>query len=559
MIRYPLAYNPILEYYQKIENGDIKACKKIKILYKKLSKDIIEGEEDYKYDIKKANHAIEFIENFCKHSKGKNAGKPFILELWQKAAIASVFGFVSKIDGTRKYRELVLVIGRKNGKSTLAAAIGLYCFCCDNEPGAEIYTVATKKDQAKIIWKESKSMVLKSRAIQKRVDVRVGELLYPKTDSIYKALSSDSDTLDGLNVHCALLDEVHAWKDKNLYDVVVDGTSSREQPLIVIVTTAGTVREGIYDIKYDECRQIIDGYEGGIYSDDTVLPIIYELDSADEWKLEENWVKANPGIGTIKKADTLRQKVKKALKDKRLVKNLLCKDFNIRDTSIAAWLHFDELNNENTFDIKELKPKYGIGGADLSSTTDLTCATILFEVKDSKEIYVLQMYFLPEDLLETRVEEDRVPYDVWEDADLLRTTPGSKVDYKYVVEWFKEVRDELGVYIFEWGYDSWSADYFVKDMDNEFGQVSNKIIQTKKILSNPMYNLAEDLKNKKINYNNNPLLKWCLSNTSTDSDRHGNIQPAKLRNTRLRIDGMASLLDAYVVYENNLEDYRTYL
>src|SRR5690606_38579563 len=202
------------------------------------------------------------------------------------------------------------------------------------EAGPEVVSVATKKDQAKIIWSESKRMVKKSPVLRKRVKTLVHELISEFNDGSFKPLSSDSNTLDGLNVHCALIDELHAIEDKNLYDVIVDGMSAREQPLSIITTTAGTVREGIFDIKYDEAERIINGYDDpNGYKDEHVLPIIYELDKREEWTNPDAWRKANPGLGTIKNRDELERKVNKAKANPLLVKNLLTKDFNIRETT----------------------------------------------------------------------------------------------------------------------------------------------------------------------------------------------------------------------------------
>ena len=225
-IIYPEDYNPILEYYQKIIDGEEVVGEKVRKVYEKLVYDLSDVDSEYEFSSKKANHVIEFIENYCKHSKGKWGGKPVILELWQKALLAASFGFIHKIDGTRKYREVFLVVGRKNGKSTLSSGVGLYLQVADGEPGAEVYAVATKKDQAKIVWSEAKRMVKKSQSLLKRIKPLVAELVSNFNDSVFKPLGSDSETLDGLNVHGALMDEVHAWKDQNLYDVVVDGCSS---------------------------------------------------------------------------------------------------------------------------------------------------------------------------------------------------------------------------------------------------------------------------------------------------------------------------------------------
>ncbi|MCI5872139.1 MAG: terminase large subunit [Clostridiales bacterium] len=557
MIKYPLAYNPILEYWQAIESGQEVVCNKTRVWYQHLV-DQIHNPGEYRYDANRANHVIEFAENFCRVSKGKGAGTgPVKLELWEKAHLAAVFGFVDKF-GIRQCQESMLIVGKKNGKSLIASVVGLYMLVGDGEPGPEVYAVATKKDQSKIIWGESKKMVKKSPTLLKRIKPLVAELSSEDfNDGTFKPLASDSDTLDGLNVHCVLMDEIHQWKNGlALYDIMADGTSAREQPLIYITSTAGTIRKDIYDIKYEYAERVINALMKGEVIDEHFFPFIYELDDRSEWVDENCWKKANPGLGTIKNIKTLRNKVEKAKKNPRMVKNLVCKEFNIRETSESAWLTFNEIQNEKTFDISELNPRYGIGGADLSSTTDLTCATILFQVPDDDDIYVMQMYFLPEDLLEQRVNEDKIPYDVWNEMGLLRLCDGNKVHYRDVVRWFEEVEEELDIYIFKVGYDSWSADYFVQDMKNRFGaDVMEPVIQGKKTLSSPMKNLGADICAKRINYNQNPILEWCLYNTSVDVDKNDNIQPCKGNDRTKRIDGLASLLDAYVAYENNMEEY----
>lgn len=550
--------NSIVEYHQKIKSKKIITSKKVERVYDEVVKNIIQNpKSEWEFNERKANHAVEFVERYCKHSKGSMAGKPFIMELWQKAFVSTIFGIVDKISGYRKYQEAILIVARKNGKSTLASAIGLYLMVADGELGPEIYSVATKKDQSKIIWLEAKRMVKKSKSLNKRIKGLVAEMVSEFNDGAFKPLGRDSDTLDGLNVHGALFDEVHAWKDQNLYDVIVDGTSARDNPLILTTSTAGTVRESVFDRLYDECELVINGYDDpNGYKNERLFPVIYELDSRKEWPLEECWQKANPGLGTIKKKDNLAAKVQKALSNPLLVKNLVCKDFNIRETTGEAWLTFDQANNQETFDISKLKPRYAIGGVDLSATTDLTCATALFCVQGDNNIYVEQMYWLPEELLEKRTIEDKIPYNKWHELGLLRTCEGNKVNYKDIVEWYKELMFEKDIYLYRVGYDSWSATYFVDDMKGTFGkETMEAVIQGKKTLSAPMKSLGADLSSKRIIYNNNPILKWCLTNVAIDIDKNDNIQPMKTSNAKKRIDGLASLLDAYVIFENHMDDY----
>lgn len=503
-VRYPLLYNPILEYWNEIESGQVIVCRKIYQWYKYLVL-MINNPGEYFYSVKRANHVIEFAENFCRISKGANAGKVVRLELWEKALLAAVFGFID-INGNRMCREALLIVGKKNGKSLIASIVGLYLLIGDGEPGPEIYAVATKRDQAKIIWTEAKRMVRKSPVLLRRIKPLVAELsseLY--NDGTFKPLASDSDTLDGLNVHGALMDEIHQWKNgRALFNIIADGTSAREQPLVFETSTAGTVREDIYDQKYDEAERIINGlFDENGYHDIHFYPFIYELDERKEWIVETCWIKANPGLGTIKKLEALRAKVEKAKGNPSSIKNLVCKEFNIRETSTESWLTFEQLDNRELFDVKKLKPRYGIGGVDLSSNIDLTNATVIFMVPGDSNIYVLQMYWLPEDLLEKRTKEDKIPYDKWVEQGWMRTCPGNKVHYRYVKEWFEEVQNESDIYLFKCGYDSWSASYFLEDMTNTFGKpVMEPVIQGKKTLSGPMKALGADLAKKRIIYSN---------------------------------------------------------
>ncbi len=556
-IKYLPDYNPIRKYWNEIEAGLV-VSDKIRRTYKKLNYDLTNNESEYIYDNARANHAIEFIENYCRHSKGKMGGKPVVLELWEKALVATIFGFVD-IEGNRKYREALLIVGKKNGKSLIASCIGLYMQLGDGELGPEVYAVATKKDQAKIVWLEAKRMVRKSPSLLKRVKTLVAELTSDFNDGVFKPVASDSDTLDGLNIHCVLMDEIHQWKNgKPLYDIMADGGSAREQPLVFMTSTAGTIREDIYDQKYDEAENLINGYfdEDG-YKDEHFVAFIYELDSRKEWTDPECWRKANPGLGTIKNEKTLAGKVEKAKLNSFLVKNLVCKEFNIRETSTETWLTYDQINNTETFSLEELKPKYGIGGADLSSTTDLTAAKVIFMVPNNPKIYVLQMYWIPEDLVEKKVRDDKLPYDFYIEKGYMRTCPGNKINPAAVTEWFLEVQNVMDVYIPWTGYDYWSAEMWVQEMRGFFGKNSMEPVhQGKKTLSAPMKSLGADLESKLIVYNNNPIDKWCLTNTAIDVDKNDNIQPVKTSKSRKRIDGTAALLNAYVILQEKYNDYQ---
>lgn len=579
LMRYPLTYNPILEYWSAIQTGAEIVSLKVQKTYRHIVDQLKNNESEFYYSPRRANHILEFFENYCHHSKGKAGGKLVKLELWEKALLATAFGFVD-IEGNRQYREVLLIVGKKNGKSLLGSGVGLYLQTADGEPGPEVYAVATKRDQAKIIWQEAKRMVKKSPALCKRMRSLVAELDSDFNDGVFKPLASDSDTLDGLNIHGALMDEIHQWKSgQALYDIIADGVTAREQPLIFITSTAGTIREDIYDAKYEEAERIINGYEDPDgYKDPRRIAFIYELDKRSEWTDPTCWKKANPGLGTIKSYQALKERVERAQKNPALVRNLVCKDFNIRETSSEAWLNFEQLDNRDTFRLDKGSrtltwvhhmadgttqervlsyPRYGIGGADLSKTTDLTAAKVVFQVPEEPEIiFVLQMYWLPQELLDKRVTEDKIPYDKWHDRGLLRLSEGNKIRYEDVKAWFVEVQESLDIFIPFVGYDAWSATYWTDSMADYFGKEAMiPIYQGARTLSEPMKRCGNDLESKRIIYNNNPIDKWCLANTAYDEDKNGNIQPHKTSKSTRRIDGTSALLDAYAVYDQRQAEY----
>lgn len=563
--------NSIQEYYKWLLDNPKKANKKILAVYKRLTEDIETPREvehlnketgeiektTYIFDESRGQRVIDFIEKFCHHSKGKWAGQPIKLELFQKALIMSAFGFINEETGQRKYKKVIFFIAKKNGKSTLASGIGLYLLTSDGEGGSEVYSIAKVKDQAKITWQEAKHMLNKSPALKKRLRTTVSGIFYDAKDAVFAPLASETNSLDGKNPYGVLADEIWAWEDMGLLDIMEDGMSAREQPMLLEFSTMGTVRNKVFDNEYGYAEKIIKGYqnqEGGI-TDETVLPIIYELDSQEEWQDEEAWYKANPALGVSKGIEYLRDKVQKARNNPIALTNLLCKDFNVRQTSTIAWLTYEELNNETTYTDEEFQDCYCIGGCDLSSTTDLTCATIL-GIKKS-QIFIKQMYFIPEATVDKKTKEDKIPYDKWKELGWLRTSEGSRVNYTDVTNWFIEQVEKHGLRPLWVGYDSWNAQYWKEEME-AYGFDMEEVRQGAKTMSQPMKQLKAELIDKKINYNNNPILKWCLSNMSVKSDENENIRPVK-ESQRARIDGAVSLIDAYVIYYNRQVEYTNFV
>lgn len=542
--------NWVKEYYDRIECGDIITSRRVKAVYERLVKEMDDNGSPYYFDEDAGERPILFIETFCKQSQG-TIGAPLKLELFQKAYIQLLFGWLEKDTGYRRFRETMFLCGRKNGKSTLLSGIALYMLIADCEGAAEIYSVATKKDQAKKVLTEAVNMVKQSPELRAVVKKRRNDIYFSATSSMFEALASDSNTLDGLNSHAVIIDELHAIRDRNLYEVMKQSTSSRRQPLVVMITTAGTVRECIFDNMYELACDLADGKK----KDDTFLPVLYELDNRDEWTNPQMWIKANPGLGAIKQYKTLANFVERAKNSPADLPGVLCKDFNIRENESNVWLSFDEIKNAATFDMSEVYNTYAIGGCDLSATTDLTAATLLIRKPNDKTVYVLQQYFLPQARVEHLEEKNtnEAPYRLWAERGLLTICEGSRVNFSDVTAWFCQMRDEHEITAFKIGYDRALAGYWVDEMKSN-GFTMEPVAQGAFTWSQPMREMGAALADKIVNYNDNPMLVWCLSNTAVKKSGLNNIQPVKITDKR-RIDGAVSLLNAWVIYVKYFDDF----
>lgn len=545
--------NYVREYWRKIESGEIVTSRRVKAVYGRLmaEMDSIAADSLYYFDEETGERPIIFIERFCKQSQG-TLGAPLRLELFQKAFIQTLFGWLLKETGYRRFRETLFLVGRKNGKSTLLAALALYMLVADYEGAAEIYSVATKKDQARKTLTEAVNMVKQSPELRAIIKKRRNDIYFPATASTFEALASDSNTLDGLNSHAVIIDELHAIRDRNLYEVMKQSTSSRRQPLVIMITTSGTVRESVFDNLYGLACDIADGK----VTEDTFLPVLYELDARAEWTDPQAWIKANPGLGTIKQYATLAAFVERAKKNQEDLPGVLCKDFNVPETSASVWLSFEDIKNDATFTMQDVYNTYAIGGCDLSATTDLTCATLLIRrSREDETVYVLQHYFIPQKRIDQLDEHNsqEAPYKIWAERELLTICDGARVDYSAVTAWFCQMRDEFKIDAFAVGYDRALAGYWVDEMKAN-GFDMRAVAQGPFTWSQPMREMGAAFADKKVNYNRNPVLVWCLSNTAVKKSGVNNIQPVKVSDRR-RIDGAVSLLNAWVIYVRDNEDY----
>lgn len=543
------------EYFGGILDNKIVACDKMKRISEVLIEQYLAPSE-FHFDLDIANKRIEFIETFCKQPSGQ-IGQPLKLQLFQKARLQALFGFVDDND-LRQYNEGLIIEGRKNGKTTETAAVELTLLLSDREGAPQIYNIATMLDQAKLGFNACHKMVMQDDTLKQFIRKRASDLYCDENFGFIKALASNSNSLDGLDAHGAVIDELSAIKNRDIYDLIKQAMGARKQPLLFCITTNGYVREGIFDAQYKYASDILNG----TIKNKRFLPFIYELDSPDEWTDERCWIKANPGLDTIKSRAYLREMVQKAKDDASFKPTVMVKDFNIPQSGSSTWLPFESVINEATFDMEKVRHSYAIGGCDLSSVYDLTCATLIVRKPNDNTVYVLQKYFIPQRKLDENLGTDakRIPYKLWAEQGWLEINEGAQVDYSAVTKWFREMVEQYDIRPLWICYDRALAGYWVAEME-EYGFEMEKTAQGPFTWSQPMKELGCALSEHNINYNNNPVLRWCLANTGVkalNKDGLETIQPVKLQQDR-RIDGMVSLLNAYVGYVKHLDEYLPYV
>ena len=543
------------QYFGQIVDGKIVACDKMRRISEILLERYLSPDEFH------FNHAIakrhtDFIETFCKLPSG-NVGQPLKLELFQKARLQALFGFVDDND-LRQYNECIIIEGRKNGKTTETAAVEIDTLVDDKEGSPQIYNVATMRDQAKLGFNAAVKMVKQSPLLSANIRKRATDLYFAENFGFIKALASNSNSMDGLDIHCAVIDELSAIKNRDIYDLIKQAMGARKQPLLFCITTNGYVREGIFDAQYTYASNILNGS----VKNPRFLPFIYELDAPEEWDDERMWIKANPGLDTIKSRAYLREMVQKAKDDPSFKPTVMVKDFNVPQSGSTTWLPFEYVVNESTYDMSYLSHSYAIGGCDLSSVYDLTCASLVIRKPNDDNVYVIQKYFLPQRKLDEQLGADvkQVPYKLWAEQGWLEINEGAQVDYSAVTRWFVEMVEKYDIRPLWLCYDRALAGYWVAEMES-YGFDLEKIAQGPFTWSQPMKQLGCALQEHQINYNNNPMLRWCLANTGVkalNKDGIETIQPVKFNKHR-RIDGMVSLLNAWVGYVKHYDEYITYI
>jgi len=515
----------------------VMACHWVKQAAQRHLDDLREGpSRGLRFDVEAAEHMLKFF-TILKHSKGEWAGLPIVLEPWQQFMLWVLFGW-KRADGTRRFRTAYIEVARKNGKSTIGAGVGLYLLAADGEPGAEIYSAATKRDQARITHLEAVRMVKASPMLRKRIRTFRDNLNIEGTASKFEPLGADSDTMDGLNIHGAIVDEIHAHKSREIWDKLDTGTGARRQPLMFGTTTAGYDRQSLCWTLNEYSKKILDR----VIDDDSFFGVIYTLDEGDDWQDESTWIKSNPNLNVSKKIDDLRRKCERAKSMPSAQNSFLRLELNIWTQSETKWMPIEHWRQCGMpLDYSALSGRKCYAGLDLSSTSDLTAWSLVFPPLAGEDVYLaLSRFWIPEENLQKRVHDDRVPYDVWLRGGYLASTPGNVIDYDYIFEQIE--RDAKQFKIEEIAFDRWGAARVANVLQAK-GLVMVEFGQGFASMSPPMKELERLVMSHKLAHGNNPILNWMADNVVATLDAAGNIKPDKEK-SREKIDGIVSLIMA---------------
>jgi phage terminase large subunit-like protein len=525
------------EYVEDVLSGREIAGQQIVHACRRHQRDLEQGgQRGLRFDERAAQITIAFFGVLC-HWKGEWAGEPIHLQPWQQFILASLFGW-KRQDGTRRFRTAYLEVARKNGKTTLAAGIGLYLMVADGEPGAEIYTAATKRDQARLAHKDATEMVARSPQLRQIIRTFKDNLHSLESSSKFEPLGRDSNSTDGLNVHGVVADELHAWKTRDMWDVLETATGSRRQPLMLAITTAGFDRQSLCYTLHDYSEKV----NNGAVEDDSFFGLIYALDEADDYQEERNWQKANPNLGISKKWDDMRRKLKRAQEMPAALNAFLRLELNKWTQVETRWLDPDVWRRcGGLVEEERLAGRLCYGGLDLSSTTDVSALVYVFPPEAKGAPYELVCRFwIPEDSMHERSRRDRVPYEAWGRHGYLTATPGNVIDYDYILEQID--RDAQTFDLQEIAFDRWGAARIVQQIQ-ERGLTVVQFGQGFASMNAPMKELEKLILSQELAHGDHPVLSWMADNLVARQDPAGNIKPDKERSIE-KIDGMVALIMA---------------
>lgn len=531
--------NYIYEYYAGITSGQIIVGRWILAIYKI----IISGleKQQYFFDAKKANKAIQFIQGFCHHSQTRC--DLITLELWQRAMVSIMFGIVDS-DGLRVFREIFIVIGRKNGKSLFASAIIAYMVYLDPEYGQEIYCLAPKLEQAAKVYDAFYQMVQAEPELSELAKKRRSDIYYDETNSFVKPIAFNAKKSDGFNPQLTVCDEIAAWSgDQGLkqYEVMKSALGARSQPMLLSISTAGYINDGIYDELMNRATSFLKGNS----KEHRLLPFIYQIDDAEKWQDMDELRKANPNMGVSVQESYFREEMAIAEQSASKKAEFLCKYCNIKQNSSQAWLDYMLVDKAGSkYSIEDFTDCYAVGGIDLSQTTDLTAASVVIE--RSGKLYAFTQFFMPANQIERLQARDGVPYDIFVRKGYITPSGDNYVDYHDVFNWFVMLKEKYRIYVLEVGYDRYSAQYLVDDM-KQYGFHMDDVWQGENLT--PVVKEFEGIikdGNFKIAGNNNLLKSHMLNVAMKQNIETRRIRPVKIE-SRAHIDGFVSVIDAMTV------------
>lgn len=548
MIRHTNGY--LEEYYQQIMDGTIIAGYELKDELARLIADM--DDDRYIYDCTEADDRIDFIENCVKLTKSPFYGQPMKLMLFQKALISAIYGF-KMLDGTYRFRRILLLISRKNGKSEVCSALALSELILGDE-GSDIVLSSNDDSQADILFQATDTMRLMIDPLQKDTwRNQKGIKCLINGSKIFK-MSDRTKNKEGRNINQAIVDEVHEMKDNTIIKSIEQSQSLKPNPKLILITTEGFVNDGFLDEELRKARKILSGEDDSI-SAERYLPWLYTQDSEQEvWQDERSWQKSNPTLGIVKRYDYLREQVDAARRSKADRMFVLSKDFNFKVSNSEAWIMGELLEYSRVYDLDSFHGSIALGGVDLAETTDMCSAKILLLKPDDGTKYIHSMYWIPESKLKNSDDtEAGAHYEEWARQGLIRIHEGNEVDVSAVADWFFELYKQHGIKLYKCGYDQRFAKDFLKRMD-EYGFDYEMIYQSRYVLSAPMRLVEADIRDQAIAYNDNPIDKWCLLNTSVQVWDTGHILPVKIKGQHARrIDGTLSLIMCYEMFRR----YRT--
>ena len=544
----------LFKYYKAITDGEIIAGLELKTELEKLISEL--EDPRYYYDTRPADFRIGFMENCVKLTKSPFYGKPMKLMLWQKAFIEVLYSYKMAEDGTDRFRRSLLLISRKNTKSEMCSGLALTEMITGME-GADIVCSSNDDTQASILYDAINTMRLmidpKSKDTWKNQQ-HIKNLI--NGSKVFK-LSDRTRNKEGRNIDFAIVDECHEMKDNAIVKAIEQSQSLKPNPKLILITTEGFVNDGFLDNELNRARAILNGEDNSI-SAERYLPWLYTQDDEREvWEDESTWEKSNPAVGIVKRWDYLREQVDAARKSKPDRIYTLSKDFNFKVADSEAWLLSEILEYSGVYNLEDFRGSMVLGGVDLAETTDMTAAKVLMMRPGDKTKYIHSMYWIPESKLEQADDSDSgARYTEWARSGFVRITEGNEVDVAQVADWFFELYKDYGLRLYKCGYDQRFAKEFKKRMD-EYGFEYEMILQNRFVLSSPMRLVEADLKDRLINYNDNPVDRWCFENTSVQVWDTGHILPVKIKGKPERkIDGTAALLNSYEIMRRYRTEFR---